>query len=137
MLASLTATGVGPIRTLTGGTTKEVFLAYLEEDLGPRLEPGQVVVLDNLGAHRATAVRAAVEARGASLLYLPAYSPDFNPIELVFGTLKTALRQTGARTREALEAAIRTALDAITPAQARAYFTHCGYPLPDQPFRLP
>jgi transposase len=137
VLASLTPTGVGPTQTLSGGTTKEVFLSYLTDELGPTLEPGQIVVLDNLGAHRATAVRAAVEARGAALLYLPAYSPDFNPIELVFGTLKTALRRAGARTREGLETAIRTALAAITPTQARAYFAHCGYHLPDQDFRLP
>jgi len=137
VLASLTPDGVGPTRTVVGGTTKDVFLAYLDEDLGPRLEPGQVVVLDNLGAHRVAAVRDAVEARGATLLYLPAYSPDFNPIELVFGTLKTALRRAGARTREELTAAIRAALAAITPEQARACFGHCGYHLPDQPFRQP
>jgi transposase len=137
VLASLTPDGVGPTRTLTGGTTKDVFLSYLAEELGPTLAPGQIVVLDNLGAHRVAAVREAVEARGATLLYLPAYSPDFNPIELVFGTLKTALRRAGARTREGLETAIRTVLAAITPAQARACFAHCGYHLPDQPFRQP
>lgn len=135
VLASLTPAGAGPTRTLTGGTTKEVFLSYLEEELGPTLEPGQVVVLDNLGAHRAAAVRDAVEKRGATLHFLPAYSPDFNPIELVFGTLKTALRRAGARTRDELETAIRTALAAITPEQARACYAHCGYHLPNQPFR--
>jgi transposase len=137
VLASLTPDGVGPTRTVVGGTSKEVFLAYLDEALGPVLAPGQVVVLDNLGAHRAAAVRETVEARGATLLYLPAYSPDFNPIELVFGTLKTALRRAQARTREGLETAIRTALAAITPAQTRACFAHCGYHVSDHPFRSP
>lgn len=103
--------------------------------LAPALEPGQVVVLDNLGAHRPAEVRAIVEARGARLLYLPGYSPDLNPIELAFGTLKAALRRAGARTREALEAAIAQALAAIPPEQVRGFFAHCGYPLPDQPLR--
>jgi transposase len=137
VLASLTPAGVGPTRTVLGGTNKDVFLAYLDEELGPTLAPGQVVVLDNLGAHRAAAVRETVEARGATLCFLPAYSPDFNPIELVFGMLKTALRRAEARTRDGLETAIRTALDAITPAQARACFAHCGYQVPDQAFRQP
>ena len=137
VLASLSAAGVGPTRTVLGGTTKEGFLAYLHEELGPSLEPGQIVVLDNLGAHRVAAVRDVVEARGATLHFLPAYSPDFTPIELVFGTLKTALRRAGARTRAGLDAAIRTALDAITPAQTRACFAHCGYHLTDQDFRQP
>ena len=135
LIASLTAAGVGPTTTRQGGTTKEVFLAYLREDLAPALEPGQVVVLDNLGAHRAAGAREIVEARGAALLYLPGYSPDLNPIELALGTLKAALRRAGARTREALEAAIGAALAAISPAQVRGFFAHCGYPLPDQPLR--
>jgi transposase len=135
LIASLTAAGVGPARTRQGGTTKAVFLAYLREDLAPTLEPGQVVVVDNLGAHRAAEAREIVEARGARLLYLPSYSPDLNPIELAFGTLKAALRKAGARTREALEAAIRAALAAVTPAQVRGFFAHCGFPLQGQPFR--
>lgn len=133
LIASLTPAGVGPTVTRAGGTTKDAFLAYVREHLAPALEPGQAVVLDNLGAHRAAEVRALVEARGASLRYLPAYSPDFNPIELAFGTLKAALRKAEARTREALEAAIRDALAAITPAQVRGYYAHCGFPLPGQP----
>jgi len=133
LLAGLTATGVGPTRTRLGGTTKAVFLAYLREELAPTLAPGQVVILDNLGAHRAREVREIVEARGARLLYLPPYSPDFNPIELAFGTLKAGLRRAGARTREALEAAIGDALATITTADVRGFYAHCGYPLPGQP----
>jgi transposase len=133
LLASLTPTGTGPARTRLGGTTKEVFLAYLREEVAPTLAAGQVVVLDNLGAHRAHAVRALVEATGARLVYLPSYSPDFNPIELAFGKLKASLRRAGARTREGLEAAIGDALAAVTPADVRGYYAHCGYSLPGQP----
>jgi transposase len=135
LIASLTPAGLGPTATRLGGTTKEVFVAYLKEALAPTLHPGQIVILDNLGAHRPAEVRAIVEERGARVLYLPAYSPDFNPIELVFGTLKAALRRVGARTREALEAALREGLAAITPAQIRAFFAHCGYPLRGQALR--
>ena len=133
LLASLSPTGIGPTRTRLGGTTKEAFLAYLREELAPTLAPGQVVILDNLGAHRAREVREAVEARGARLLYLPPYSPDFNPIELAFAKLKASLRRAGARTREALEAAIRDGLAAVTQADTRGFYAHCGYPLPGQP----
>jgi transposase len=129
LIASLTPTGLGPTATRLGSTTKEVFLACLREELAPALEPGQVVVLGNPGAHRSATVRAIVEERGATALSLPAYPPDLNPIELVFGTPKAALRRAGARTREALEAAIREALAAVTPEQIRAFFAHCGYPL--------
>jgi transposase len=135
LIACLTPTGVGPTRTRAGGTTKEAFLGYLREDLAPALRPGQVVVLDNLGAHRPAEVQAIVEERGARLLYLPGYSPDLNPIELAFGKLKAALRRAGARTREALEAAIADALAAITQADARAFYAHCGFPLRGQALR--
>jgi transposase len=129
LLASLTPTGVGPTRTRLGGTTEEVFLAYVREELVPTLDAGRVVILDNLAAHRAPEVREAVEATGARLLYLPPYSPDFNPIELAFSKLKAGLRRAGARTREALEAAIGEALAAITPADIRGFYAHCDYPL--------
>ena len=133
LLASLTPAGVGPATTRQGGTTKAAFLAFLREGVAPTLEAGQVVVLDNLGAHRAREVRTIVEAAGARLVYLPSYSPDFNPIELAFGKLKARLRQAGARTREALETAIRDGLAAITAADACAFYAHCGFPLPGQP----
>jgi transposase len=133
LLASLTPTGLGPAITRAGGTSTAAFLAYLREELAPVLEPDWVVVLDNLGAHRAAEVRQVVEERGATLLFLPSYSPDFNPIELVFGTLKAALRRVGARTREALEDAIRAALAAVTVEQIRGCYAHCGYHLPARP----
>jgi len=133
LIASLTPAGPGPARTRPGGTTKEAFLAYLREDLAPTLEAGQVVVLDNLGAHRPREVREIVEAAGARLIHLPAYSPDFNPIELAFAKLQARLRQAGARTHATLEAAIGDALAAITPADTRGFYAHCGFPLPAQP----
>ena len=133
LIAGLTATGVGPTTLRQGGTTKEAFLTYLREEVAPTLEPGQTVVLDNLGAHRPPEVREIVEARGAALLYLPSYSPDLNPIELAFGKLKAGLRRAGARTREALEAAIQEALATITTADVRGFYAHCGFPLPGQP----
>lgn len=129
LIASLTPAGMGPHRTVLGGTSKAVFLSYLREELAPTLTPGQVVILDNLGAHRPQEVTAIIEERGARVRYLPGYSPDFNPIELAFGKLKALLRQAGARTREALETAIAAALAAITPDDARAFFAHCGFPL--------
>ena len=133
LIASPTPHGIGPTTTRQGGTSKDAFLAGLREEPAPTLAAGQVVILGNPGAHRPAEVRAVVEARGARLLYLPGYSPDFNPIEPAFGTPKAARRRVGARTREALEAAIGAALAAITPHETRGFFAHCGYPLRDQP----
>jgi transposase len=127
VLASLTLAGVGPTQTRRGGTSKVAFLEYLREHLAPALRPGQVVVLDNLGAHLAKEVRAVIEARGAQLRYLPPYSPDFNPIELAFSKFKALLRRAAARTPEALAAAIQAALAALTAADAAGWFAHCGY----------
>lgn len=129
LIASLTPTGMGPYRTLLGGTNKAAFLSYLREELAPTLTPGQGVILDNLGAHRPKEVAASIEERGARVLYLPGYSPDFNPIELAFGKLTALLRQAGARTRDTLETAIVAALAAITLDDATACFAHCGFPL--------
>ena len=103
---------------------------YIAEELGPTLQPGQVVVLDNLSVHKAASIRHALAARGCDLLFLPPYSPDFTPIEQAFSKLKALLRGLGARTHEALWEAVRLALDAIPPADARAWFAHVGYVLP-------
>jgi transposase len=127
VLASLTLAGVGPAQARRGGTSKAAFLAYLRDQLAPALRPGQIVFLDNLGAHLAKGVREVIEARGAQLRYLPPYSPDLNPIELAFSKLKARLRQAAARTPEALEAAIQEALAALTAGDAAGWFTHCGY----------
>ena len=118
---------------VVGSTTKAVFEAYVERALAPSLRPGQVVVMDNLGAHRGGRVRALVEARGCELLYLPPYSPDFSPIEEAFSKIKALLRKAKARTRVALLEAIGRALSAITARDVAGYFGHCGYPLDAQP----
>jgi transposase len=105
------------------------FTAYVRDVLCPRLRPGHVVVMDTLSVHKAAAVREAIEAAGCTLRFLPPYSPDFAPIELAFAKLKAALRAAGARTHEALHAAIATAVAQITAADARGFFHHCGYRL--------
>ncbi len=119
---------MGPAFLLDGSADSAAFAVYVEQILAPSLRPGQIVVLDNLSIHLGPRVRQAIEARGCRLLFLPAYSPDFSPIEEAFSKLKTYLRRGGARTREALQEAIAQALDLITVADARGWFTHCGYP---------
>ena len=111
----------------------ETFEWYIREQLAPRLRAGQIVVLDNLSAHKAASIREALVAHGCDLLFLPPYSPDFNPIEQAFSKLKAILRGLGARTQETLQEAVRLAVAAITSADAAAWFAHAGYPLPAQP----
>jgi transposase len=127
LLASMSVRGMGPCLAVEGPTTKAVFEAYLERVLAPSLRPRQIVVMDNLSSHKGSRVRELVEARGCELMYLPAYSPDLNPIEEVFSKLKALLRRAGARTREALLEAMGRALDAVTANDARGYFEHRGY----------
>lgn len=127
LLASMTASGMGPCAAVEGATTSAVFEAYVEQVLAPALLPGQVVVLDNLGAHKGERVCELVESRGCELLFLPAYSPDLSPIEEAFSKLKALLRRAKARTKQALIEAIGRALDAITSEDARGWFAHCGY----------
>ena len=118
---------------VVGSTTKAVFETYVERVLAPSLSPGQVVVMDNLGAHRGHRVRDLVEGSGCSLLFLPPYSPDFSPIEEAFSKIKALLRKAQARERGALVEAIGRALSAVTAEDAAGYFGHCGYPLAAQP----
>jgi len=99
----------------------------VEQFLAPALEPGDVVVLDNLAAHRVNGVRRAIAAAGASILYLPPYSPDLNPIEQLFAKLKALLRKAAARTRDELWQAIGRLLEAVPRAQCANYLNHCGY----------
>ena len=130
LLASMGSDGMGPCLAVEGGTTKAVFEAYVELVLAPSLSPGQVVVLDNLSAHKGDRARELVEARGAKLLFLASYSPDFfSPIEEAFAKLKALLRREKARTKKVLLRAIGRALDAITPEDAKGWFGHCGYGL--------
>ena len=129
LLASITREGLGPCLAVEGATTttREVFKAYLQRVLAPSLVPGQVVVMDNLSAHKGERVRELIEQRGCELLYLPPYSPDFNPIEQAFSKVKGLMRATEARTREALIEAMGVALSAVSARDARGFFGHCGY----------
>lgn len=127
LIAALTLQGMGPAVTMQGATDTAAFVVYIEHFLLPSLLPGQVVVMDNLSAHKSVQVRALIEGCGCELWYLPSYSPDLSPIELAFSKLKTWLRRAKARTHEALEAAIARALDEIGASDARGYFAHCGY----------
>lgn len=113
--------------TIDGAMTGAAFLAYVEQLLVPTLTPGDVVVLDNLPAHKPAAIREVIEAAGAAVLFLPPCSPDFNPIELAFAKIKAHLRKAAARTLPRLWDAIRDAIDAVTPSDARSFFTTCGY----------
>jgi transposase len=130
VLAALTPTGIDAPCLLEGALDSASFVAYVEQVLVPALQPGQVVILDNLSCHRAAAARAALERAGCQFWFLPTYSPDYNPIELAFAKLKAALRKAAARTQAALDQAITEALDAITPTDAQHWFRHCGYLLP-------
>ena len=112
---------------LDGPMTAAWFLAYAEQVLAPNLKPGDVVILDNLPAHKGHEVRLAIEAAGATLRYLPPYSPDFNPIENAFSKLKAFLRKAAARTIDELWDVIRIALDTFTPQDCANYFTAAGY----------
>lgn len=110
-----------------GSVNTETFLVYLERVLLPTLEPGKIIIVDNYSVHQSSKVRRLIEAHGCYLINLPPYSPDFNPIEQAFSKVKAYLRKVAARTTERLEKAIATALQAITPQDARGWFRHCGY----------
>jgi transposase len=113
--------------TIDGAMTGRRFLTYVERYLAPTLKPNDIVMIDNLPAHKAAGVREAVEARGATLRYLPKYSPDLNPIEMSFSKLKAHLRKAGERTIPRLRCRIRSFARTITPRQAANYFRHAGY----------
>ena len=133
MLASMNVEGMGPSLAVEGATTATVFKAYIGEVLAPRLRPGQVVVMDNLSAHKGERIRELIEDRGCELLYLPAYSPDLNPIEEAFSKMKGILRKAQPRSREALIEAMGRALASITFRDTRGFFEHCGYRSVGQP----
>ena len=127
LIASMTLEGgMGASMTIEGGTDAPVFEAYVEKALAPSLAPGQVVVLDRLGAHRPRRVRELIEARGCELVYLPSYSPDLNPIEEAFSKIRNIVRKAGERTREELNRAMAEALGAVTLHDVAGWFAHCG-----------
>ena len=127
LIACLSLAGMGEARSLEGALNRESFHAYVEQALVPSLRPGQIVVLDNLAVHKSTRALQAITAAGCAVVLLPPYSPDLNPIELAFAKLKQHLRSAQARTFATVVAATGPALDAITPADAAAFFAHCGY----------
>jgi len=132
VVAALTLNGVGPLLRFDGAMTTARFEGYIRHRLAPILRAGHVVVADNLKAHHSPVVRAVIEQRGARFLPLPAYSPDFNPIEEAFSKVKQALRRAQARTDDDLRAATWAAFATITSADATGWFTHCGYPPDDR-----
>lgn len=134
LVATLTPDGLQePWLLVERAMNTDTFAWYIREQVAPRLQPGQIVVMDNLSAHKAASIREALAARGCDLLFLPPYSPDFNPIEQAFSKLKTILRGLGARTQETLQEAVRLAVKTISSADAAAWYAHAGYPLPAQP----
>lgn len=129
LLSSITVSGMGSSLAVEGATTARVFETYVEKVLAPSLEEGQIVVMDNLGAHKPKRIRELIEERGCELLYLPSYSPDYNPIEEAFAKIKNLLRKAAARSKEALVDALGIALSSVSPTDARGFFEHAGYSL--------
>lgn len=119
--------GMGASLVVEGSTNRTVFETYLEDVLCPTLKRGQVVVMDNLSSHKGERVRELIEGKGCELVYLPPYSPDFNPIEQAFSKLKSYLREACARTQQTLMEVIGEALHTITASDAEGFFEHCGY----------
>jgi transposase len=127
LIASLTLDGIGPAMLLEGATDSLAMEVYVEQVLVPSLREGQVVVMDNLSAHKGTRVAELISECKCELWFLPSYSPDLSPIEQAFAKLKSAWRRTEARTQEALSQAITTSLDTITRDDAQSFFGDCGY----------
>ena len=120
--------GMGPTLAVEGATNTNVFETYVERVLAPTLRKGQVVIMDNLSAHKGERIiRELIELGGCELLYLPPYSPELNPIEEAFSKMKGLLRKAQARSREALLEAIGAAISAVTDQDTRGFFEHCGY----------
>jgi transposase len=127
LIGAMGVNGLVATMTVEGGTDGEVFRTYVDQVLAPQLRPGQVVLMDNLKAHKVPGIREAIEAAHATMHYLPSYSPDLSPIELCWSKVKTVLRARAARTRETLELAWTDALATVTARDARHWFAHCAY----------
>jgi transposase len=129
LVAALGHAGVRCSMTLDGPVNRDAFEAFVERVLAPALRPGDVVVMDNLSSHKGPRVRRLAESAGATVLYLPPYSPDLNPIEMAFAKLKQLMRSAGHRTADALWKDVQRMLDLIEPGDAAAFIRHCGYTL--------
>lgn len=129
IVGTLGLEGLTAVTSLAGAVNGAKFRTFVEETLGPTLVAGDVVVMDNLPAHKVKGIAEAIEGRGAQLVFLPPYSPDLSPIELCWSKVKTYLRQAKARSKESLEVALEQALETVTPSDAQGWFRHCGYSL--------
>jgi transposase len=129
LIAALGIAGVRCSTVVDGAINRDVFEAFVEQVLIHELRPGDVVILDNLSSHKSEHARTLIGSRGAQLVFLPPYSPDLNPIEMVFSKIKQLLRSLACRTREALWRGMQSVLDAVTPSDAANCFRHCGYTL--------
>jgi transposase len=127
LVAALCITGIHCSTVVDGAVNADMFEAFVEQVLAPQLRPGDVVVMDNLSSHKRARTRELIEAVGATVLFLPPYSPDLNPIEMIFAKLKQLLRTLASRTREALWQKMQGVLDQITASDAANCFRHCGY----------
>ena len=129
LIAALGTCGICCSTVVDGAVNGDVFEAFVEQVLAPQLGPGDIVVMDNLSSHKRARTRELIEATGAQVLFLPPYSPDLNPIEMIFAKLKQFLRSLACRTREGLWQRMQSALDQITASDAANCFRHCGYTL--------
>lgn len=127
LIGALDSTGMRCSAVVDGPVNADVFTAFVEQVLAPELRPGDIVVMDNLSSHKSHAIRRAIEARKARLIYLPPYSPDLNPIEMVFSKIKQTLRGLALRTQNALWSSMQSVLDRVTSSDALNCFRHCGY----------
>lgn len=134
LVSAIGTEGVKPSMSVEGAIDGKAFETYIEHFLSPELERGKIVVMDNLSVHKSKRIEQLIEAAGATLLFLPPYSPDFNPIEEAFSKVKNILRKLQSRTKEALLEATGRALDAITPEDIQGFYSDCGYRLPVQSF---
>jgi transposase len=132
LICAIDSEGVKPSMSVEGAVDGKAFESYLEHFLAPKLERGHIVVMDNLSVHKSKRVQRLIEEAGATLLFLPPYSPDMNPIEGAFSKVESVLRKVAARTREALVEATGRALDTITTEDIRGFYTDCGHRLPLQ-----
>jgi transposase len=130
LISSISSEGMGPSMSIEGSVDGQAFVLYVEHFLCPNLKPGQIVVMDNLQVHKTKRVRELIEECGCQLVFLPSYSPDFNPIEEAFSKVKTLLRKAKARSFEVLVEATGRALFAVSEQDALGFFAHCGYPSP-------
>lgn len=127
IIAAVRLSGVFAPAIFDGPTDTEVFRAYVEQVLAKALSPGDVVIMDNLAPHKAAGIKEAIEVAGATVLYLPPYSPDFNPIECLWSKVKQFVRSTNARTFDTLSDGVAAALDTVSPSDCQGYFSSCGY----------